>query len=767
MLVLNPERSPVTFAYIALVILVLCAGRLAAAAPPRELPDIDIDDEYANMAGNVLSAEVGVGAVDVVLGEFLVYAAGPSTNVDEWDGPGTESILDLQYYNPTSGELTKIPADGVSPPASFWVYGPTDSLEILLDGVMGDTLILDGPAKKYRVRIAEVPLSASCGTYTSLHPAQWPPGNGTVPICCRGVASGLGWLPGEVGPGVVYDPEDAGLQELMDYFFLEVEVVPFLDAEFQDGSSWSESGDPGSVLCDSVVVCNTGNCELHDIHLEASNLIGTGFAQVIPSTAIDFDPVSVGALPEGECASVEVCVAVPVGQRSDTYLGTLTLLAEGGMEFDQLEIEVVVACVPELNVTDNAYDVIANVMTLWLTPGEPVSGAFEVCNMGNCDLVLGGSVEPGPPMGIFLLDVTLPPTCGWEECEIGQVSAEWSDPGVPAGIYQGEVSVTGEPARVSDSFVLRVVVPELMAARFEEDAINLNGSPAALIDTSLTVLNTGNSDLPAGTLLLVPGDLVGDDGDVIDAQAIEIESDIGIPFDGQAEFPVTIQLPSPLPDSLYTGTIELFLAGEFEDELTLRIRNGGTPVEDAFFGELTSSGTVMLRWVSGALQCAQALDILRATSADGPYVRINEDPIPVSSPGAYEDDTVWSETTFWYELRAVLANGMEQVISGAPAVVRTDGHLAFRLFPGYPNPAAGSVTLQFDVPVATCSLTLRIYTPGGKLVTTLVAENPGRGRHVITWPGTDQGGRRVSSGVYCARLATDRAVSEQKVVLTR
>jgi hypothetical protein len=124
MLVLKPERSPVTFAYVALVIFVLCAGRLAAAVPPRELPDIDIDDEYANMAGNVMSVEVSVGEVEVLLGEFQVYAAGPSTNVDEWDGPGTESILDLQYYDPTSGELTKIPADGVSPPASFWVYGP-------------------------------------------------------------------------------------------------------------------------------------------------------------------------------------------------------------------------------------------------------------------------------------------------------------------------------------------------------------------------------------------------------------------------------------------------------------------------------------------------------------------------------------------------------------------------------------------------------------------------------------------------------------------
>jgi hypothetical protein len=199
---------------------------------------------------------------------------------------------------------------------------------------------------------------------------------------------------------------------------------------------------------------------------------------------------------------------------------------------------------------------------------------------------------------------------------------------------------------------------------------------------------------------------------------------------------------------------------------SIPFRNGGTPVETAFFGELTSSGNVIPRWVSEALQCAEALSIHRVTSADGPYVRIDEAPIRASSLGAYEDDTVCPETTFWYELRAVLANGAEPVISEAPAVVTTDGRLAFKLFPGHPNPSTGSVTLQFDVPVATSPLTLRIYTPGGTLVTTLVAEIPGRGRQVITWPGTDQRGRRVSSGVYRARVATDQAFGAQKVVLT-
>ena len=52
------------------------------------------------MSGNELSIDVYPGDVDIMIGEFQCFAAGPSTNVDDWDGPGTESIYDLAYYDP-------------------------------------------------------------------------------------------------------------------------------------------------------------------------------------------------------------------------------------------------------------------------------------------------------------------------------------------------------------------------------------------------------------------------------------------------------------------------------------------------------------------------------------------------------------------------------------------------------------------------------------------------------------------------------------------
>ena len=749
-------RSPVVCAVFLSATVFLLAALVAPTAATslgthRSLPDIDINDDYANMSGNQLSIDVEPGDVDVLIGYFQVYAAGPSTNVDPWDGPGTESILDLQYYNPTTGQLIKIPADGVSTPVSFWV-GP---IEILLDGTMGDTLILDGPPKLYRLRVAEVPLGTLSGTYIEQHPGYWVPGDGTVPICCRGVDSGLGWLPGEVGPGIVYDPEAGELSELMDYFHLSVFVAPMIDVEFEEVTTWSEAGDPGTVLCDSVTVCNTGNVEVTDVHFEVSNLVGATYGGVIPSSSVGFDPASL-TIPVGECDSLDLCVAIPMDMRADTYTGVVYLLADGETQFDELTIEVIVNCVPAMEVS-------ADVTPVVLVDGAG-SKVFEVCNLGNCDLTGVGVAVIGLPAGIAASG-TIPPVIGWGECEYGTVDIA-ADSWLEAGIYHGIVTITADGG-LMDSFPITVIMPELPGAEFAEDVIELNGAEGDTIDSTVIVENTGNVDLLPGVFEFSCEDLIGDGGDWIPGGLVEVDSDIGIPLGGSAEFPLSINLPSSLPDSLYTGTMGLFLEGEFLDEIVLRIHNDDTPVECAFYAALTDNGTVMLRWISGSLDSVEALSMFRATSPGGPYIRINNDPLPPTSPGRYEDTTVWPETTFWYELRAILLDGSEDIVGPALASVTTGGRLAAQLYPVSPNPSTGVVTVQFDVPSGGGPLALEIHNSRGQLVKSLVEHHPGRGRHTVTWDGTDLRGRHVSSGVYFARLVAGQAISAQKLIVIR
>lgn len=78
----------------------------------------------------------------------------------------------------------------------------------------------------------------------------------------------------------------------------------------------------------------------------------------------------------------------------------------------------------------------------------------------------------------------------------------------------------------------------------------------------------------------------------------------------------------------------------------------------------------------------------------------------------------------------------------------------------YPNPFNPSTTIAFELP-QDGAVDLAIYDVRGRMVTRLMSAALTRGRHEITWDGTDGQGRRQSSGTYVCRLhmeGVDRAV---------
>jgi hypothetical protein len=89
-----------------------------------------------------------------------------------------------------------------------------------------------------------------------------------------------------------------------------------------------------------------------------------------------------------------------------------------------------------------------------------------------------------------------------------------------------------------------------------------------------------------------------------------------------------------------------------------------------------------------------------------------------------------------------------------------------RLHPAVPNPFNPNLTLHFDL-AQPGTATLRVYTPAGRCVRTLVAGERQAGRHVTTWDGRDDGGRDVPSGVYLFRLRGGQTTSHLKATLVR
>jgi hypothetical protein len=201
------------------------------------------------------------------------------------------------------------------------------------------------------------------------------------------------------------------------------------------------------------------------------------------------------------------------------------------------------------------------------------------------------------------------------------------------------------------------------------------------------------------------------------------------------------------------------------DGFWLTLPNINVPVEGAFFAALTEAETVILRWTVGSLNEITGFHVYRATAEEGPFTRVNEDVLPPQSPGSYEDATVWPETAFWYEVRAVFGDGSEDVVGGYSAMVTTGGRLALRLYPAYPNPSRGGTMLRFDVPSHAGDVFLDVYSADGRRVRSLVSGPWDRGRHELVWDGQDKSGRTAASGVYFVRLVVDGESEARKVLV--
>jgi len=223
-------------------------------------------------------------------------------------------------------------------------------------------------------------------------------------------------------------------------------------------------------------------------------------------------------------------------------------------------------------------------------------------------------------------------------------------------------------------------------------------------------------------------------------------------------------------DSVGQGAI-----GPLGQGATLRIYDGfwlglpgiNVPVEGIVFAVLDGDSRVVLRWTVGSLAVIVGFNVYRTTDEHGEFARLNEEPLAVQSPGSYEDATVWPGTTFWYEVRALHADGTEEVIAGSPASITTPGALVLRLYPPRPNPGAGSRALQFDVPDHLGPVHLALYNIRGQRVRTLLDGPAERGRQERIWDGTDEAGAPVATGIYFARLDVDGHTDDQKILVLR
>jgi hypothetical protein len=112
---------------------------------------------------------------------------------------------------------------------------------------------------------------------------------------------------------------------------------------------------------------------------------------------------------------------------------------------------------------------------------------------------------------------------------------------------------------------------------------------------------------------------------------------------------------------------------------------------------------------------------------------------------------------FWLGSAPVVAVGDEEATEGGAP-------LAFALHPAAPNPFGRATTLDFDLPREGYAR-LVVYDAAGRAVATLADGLMPAGRHHRVWSGSDGNERRLSAGVYFARLETSDRVARRKVIL--
>jgi len=159
----------------------------------------------------------------------------------------------------------------------------------------------------------------------------------------------------------------------------------------------------------------------------------------------------------------------------------------------------------------------------------------------------------------------------------------------------------------------------------------------------------------------------------------------------------------------------------------------------------------------------------RAATADGPWTRLNADPIEIGTRDGtrveYTDTTALAGQDFFYRLVGVDADGAFTAFG--PYAITAPEPLRLALLPPRPNPFNPSTQLRFDLP-HTAAVRLAVDDLRGRLVRALLrGEVLPAGSREVRWDGRNDQGLDAASGIYLLRLESDGQRQTQRAVLLR
>jgi hypothetical protein len=183
----------------------------------------------------------------------------------------------------------------------------------------------------------------------------------------------------------------------------------------------------------------------------------------------------------------------------------------------------------------------------------------------------------------------------------------------------------------------------------------------------------------------------------------------------------------------------------------------------AIAGRVYSLVTGPIAGVTVSAKKAAQIKNSEVTKTDGTYILAGLEPgyydVKLYKAGSV-DTTIKSILVKWGRVAdSVNCLGVE----GQPVSAEQYG---FKLGQAYPNPVRNQATISYQLP-SRSNIELSVYNVLGQRVRTLARGSQNPGWHSVTWNGADNGGRKVSSGVYIYRLITGTGTAVKKLVVIR
>jgi hypothetical protein len=180
----------------------------------------------------------------------------------------------------------------------------------------------------------------------------------------------------------------------------------------------------------------------------------------------------------------------------------------------------------------------------------------------------------------------------------------------------------------------------------------------------------------------------------------------------------------------------------------------------------THEDRVSLSWglSDQAVRELRGVQVQRADGSAGPYVNRSTAALVPSRSMSFEDTAVETGRTYWYRLELVSHDGSPEIVGPVPAQVGGATSLGTALATPMVS-SAGPIEIGFSLGVTAGAARLDLYDVAGRLVRSLGQGMTGPGRYLLTWDRRDEGGARVSRGVYVLRLRAGGAGDSKKLVL--